>query len=531
MKVDTLIKNGFIVDGTGKEGTYGLVAMKDNKILLPRDEDDVVAKEIIDATGSIVSPGFIDIHTHSDLTLLIDSRGASKLSQGVTTEIIGNCGIAPTPCPPSRKEYIMESGTLLYAEKIDWGWEDYADYLQRFADGNVSMNIGFYIGHGAIRASVMGFDDRAPTKKEMDQMKKYVAEGMELGAVGLSTGLGYAPGMYADVDEIAELCKVVVDYGGIYSTHIRNEGDQLIESIDEAIAVSRKSRVPLQISHLKAVGKQNWGKVITAIAHLEDARKEGIDAHYDFYPYTASSTTLSSQLPNWAHEGGWEKLAERLTNPETKKKMIDSVLYTIEESVGWQSILIASVRSKDLKQYEGKNLDEISKQMNIPPAEAMIHLLYEDKGFVRMIKFSMSDEDVNTVASGKLSMVGSDGYAIATDGPLSSGKPHPRSYGTFPRIFKKYQREEQLFTVEEAVFKMTGSSAQKLKFNKRGFIKDGYYADITIFKPENMDDISSYTEPHQYSKGVEYVFVNGKKAYDGRSFLNPKSGVLLKPYS
>jgi N-acyl-D-amino-acid deacylase len=292
MKVDVLIKNGLVIDGSGEKGKHQLVAIKDERLFLPQNDAEIEAEKIVDAEGLVIAPGFIDIHTHSDITLLVDSRGASKVSQGVTTEIIGNCGMAVVPCPPESKAHMIETGSFIYSDEVEWTWENYKEYLKQFDVKGISMNVGFLLGHGAIRTAAMGLEDRKPTADEMEKMKQFVAEGMEQGAVGLSSGLVYPPGMFADVEELAELCKVVVEYGGIYSTHMRDEEDHLLDSIEESIEVARRSKVPLQVSHLKAVGRQNWGKVVQAIERLENARKEGINAHYDFYPYPASSHVI-----------------------------------------------------------------------------------------------------------------------------------------------------------------------------------------------------------------------------------------------
>ncbi|WP_158282318.1 N-acyl-D-amino-acid deacylase family protein [Salipaludibacillus keqinensis] len=531
MKVDVVIKNGLVIDGSGKKGKHQLVAIKHDRIFLPKNDSEVEAERVVDAAGLVIAPGFIDIHTHSDLTLLVDSRGASKVSQGVTTEIIGNCGMAVAPCPPKSKAHMIETGSFIYSDEVEWFWENYKEYLKQFDVKGISMNVGFLLGHGAIRTAAMGLEDRKPTTAEMERMKQFVAEGMEQGAVGLSSGLVYPPGMFADVEELAELCKVVVEYGGIYSTHMRDEEDHLLDSIEESIDVARRSNVSLQVSHLKAVGRQNWGKVVQAIERLEEARKEGINAHYDFYPYPASSTSLTSQLPKWVHDGGWTKMAERITTPETREKIVKEVNPHIESSVGWHSIIVASVNTDANKGYEGKNLDEISVLKQMSPMEAMLDLIYEEKGAVKMVKFSMCEEDVATVAAGKLSMVGSDGYALAKEGPLSKGKPHPRSYGSFPRVFRKYQREQKLFSLEEAIYKMTGSVAEKLSFTDRGLIKQGFVADLVLFDPSEVKDMATYTDPHQYSEGIHSVYVSGKKAYELGEFLDPKSGVLVKPSS
>lgn len=571
-EVDVLIKNGLVVDGSLQPAVHKDVAFKGNRLLVldplssasgnaesgsaavsPMDfmhnGQKIRANEVINATGLVVAPGFIDIHTHSDLTLLVDSRGASKVSQGVTTEIIGNCGLSVAPAPVEMRDKIKDSLSILFPEHVHWNWTGYRDYVQLFREQGVSMNVGFYIGHGTVRAAAMGFDDRQPTESELARMKEYIIDGMQNGAVGLSSGLIYPPGVFADTDELVELCKVVAQYGGIYSTHMRNEGDQLLDSIEEALEVSVRSGVSLQISHLKAGGKQNWGKLKQAVKRIEAARAAGVDVHYDFYPYNASSTYLSALLPKWVHEGGWEKAAERLTDPHMRQKIrtdiqrqaaetgqgVNAFDYPpsaaanqTEEDYG-ANVLIASVTQDSNKHLEGKTLTEASQLLKKDVLDVLFDLLLAEEGAASMVKFSMSEEDIQTAAQGSLAMVGSDGLAIANDGVFAGGKPHPRSYGSFPRVLAKYHREEQLFSLEEAVHKMTQLPAQKMKLKDRGTIRDGAVADVVVFDPLEIKDTASFTDPHRYAQGVHSVFVNGAKAYDQGTFLDPKSGEIVQP--
>lgn len=529
MNVDLLIQNGLLVDGTGEPGTHGSVAVKDGKIIVTEIEH-VTAREVIDASGLVVAPGFIDIHTHSDLTLLIDSRGASKVSQGVTTEIIGNCGLSTAPCPLEWKSNIIDSASILYGDIADWNWTDYREYVQEFDRRGISLNVGFFVGHGTVRAAVMGYEDRKPTRAEMDQMKAIVADGMENGAVGLSSGLIYPPGSFAEIEELVELCSVAAGYGGIYSTHMRDEGDGLLDSIEESLEVARRANIPLQISHLKSTGKRNWGKMKEAVEYIEKARAEGVDVHYDFYPYTASSTYLTALLPKWVHDGGWEKAVERISDFPTRVKMKAEIEAQVSQ-YGWNNILIAGVKTELNREFEGRTIAELGNITKQEPVDAMLDLLAEEEGQVSIVRFTMSEEDVSIAAAGTLSMVGSDGLAIAKDGVLGRGKPHPRSYGSFPRVFAKFQREQNLFSLEQAVYKMTGAAAQKLNLKNRGFIKDGFAADLVVFDPKQIRDIATFTDPHRYSEGVVSVYINGVKAYDQGQFLNPKSGVVVRPHA
>jgi len=522
MIVDVLINNGLVVDGSGKEGQRRAVAIKGDKIILPEAAAEIEAKHVIDAEGLVVAPGFIDIHSHTTLGTLTKSQGGSKLSQGITTEITGNCGMFPAPL-------VEESGEMeLSVRDIDWSPEGYRKYLAQFANTDISLNLGFYIGHGAIRAAAMGYDDRKPTSAELEKMKQYVAEGMKYGAMGLSTGLGYSPGMFAEIEELVELCRVVAQYGGIYATHMRDEGDGVLDSIDESIEIARQANIPLQVSHLKAVGKQNRGKVVTALKKLEAAEQAGLDISFDFYPYTASSTGLNSQLPNWVHEGGWEKAALRICDPPQRAQIIGEIKPKLEAAVGWHSIFVSSINSLDNRSLEGKNLEQIGEIRGQHPVQVMLNLLVEENGHVGMIKFSLADEDVSTVAAHRMSMVGSDGYALPLNDPKNR-KPHPRSYGTFPRVFRLFLREQQLLSLENLVHKMTQAPAIKLKLNKRGVIAEGFFADLVIFDPEKISDMATFDDPHQLSTGIHSVFVNGKKAYELGQFLDPKSGVMIRP--
>lgn len=521
MKANILIKNGMVMDGSGKAGEVRPVAIKGDKLYLPQPGEAVQAGEVVDAQGLVVAPGFIDIHSHTTLNGLVRSRGGSKLSQGITTEITGNCGAFPAPYTPEN----LDAAPSL--QDMDWSLPGYRRYLQQFRTTPISHNLGFLIGHGSVRAAVMGYEDRKPTAAELDRMKEYVAEGMKHGALGLSTGLGYPPGIFAEIEELVELYKVVAQYGGIHATHMREEGDELLQSIDEAIEISRRSGAPLQVSHLKAVGKPNWGKVITAMEKLEAARKEGMDVNYDFYPYTACSTGLSSQLPNWVHEGGWTKAAERLQGPATRARILAEVIDKLEDAVGWHNFLITSLSEKN-RHLEAKNLAEIAEIRGQHPAEAMLDLLLEEQGDIDMIKFSMSEEDVRAVAVGELSMVGTDGSALALDDPHNR-KPHPRAYGSFPRVLRLFWREQKLFTLEALIRKMTAVPARKLRLDRRGLIADGYFADLVLFDPETIGDTATYANPHQLAAGIHSVYVNGALAYEGGRFLDPKRGVMVMP--
>ncbi|GIO15200.1 dihydroorotase [Cohnella xylanilytica] len=532
MKADVRIRGGLIVDGTGAPARKGDIAIKDGRLLL--DAEGVEANETVEAGGMVVAPGFIDIHTHSDLTLLVDSRGASKVSQGVTTEIVGNCGMSVVDTHGKHKERIRGASAFIYGDLLDWKWNDYAEYLAEYEKRGISINVGALIGHGTARASVIGYDDRPVTERELEAMRRYVADGMEAGALGLSSGLIYSPGVFAPREELVELCKVVASYGGIYSTHMRNESDGLLDSIEESIQVARESGVSLQISHLKSTGKRNWGRVARAVEMIERARGEGVNVHYDFYPYHASSTGMTYLLPPWAQEGGWEASEARIRDPKLRRRMVGEIVngsdswISPSRNAGWDGVMIASVQTERNRHAEGMRLNEYARARGMPEPEAMLDLLLEESGGVGMVLFVMSEDDIAAAASSEWSIVGSDGLALAADGVLSRSKPHPRSYGSFPRVFDRYVRQRPVLTLERAIHKMTGLPAAKLRLTDRGLLKNGYVADVVLFDPDRVRDLATFEAPHQYSEGIHTVWVGGRAAYSRGRFLDPKSGVVVR---
>ena len=523
---DIIIGGGKVINGTGGPWFKADIGIKDGQIAVIGDLTEAEAGKTIDASGLVVSPGFIDAHSHSDSALLANAKAESKIRQGVTTEVIGQCGSSAAPL--SEKERAKADDFL-----SDWGvectWLTMGEYIEALETQGVSLNVVPLVGHGTVRRVAVGLDNRRPTADEMDQMKILIEEGMEAGAFGLSTGLIYVPGTYSETEEIIELAGVAAKHGGVYLTHMRNEGGRLIESIEEAIRIGREAGLPVQISHHKTVGKENWGKVHNSLALMEAVRAdEGLQITCDQYPYTATSTSLGSILPSWALEGGWEKVKERFADIETREEIRSAIQADLARYGGWDKVLISRVRNDELEQYVGLNMNEAAETLGMPPATAALHILEEDQMNTGMVRFGMCEEDVRHVMRHPLVMVGTDGSAIAPYGPLGKGKPHPRSYGTFPRVLGKYVREEGVLRLEEAVRKMTSLPAQSLGIKGRGLLVEGFRADITVFNPDTIIDRATFVDPHQYPEGIEYVIVNGEIVIDQEEHTGALPGLVLK---
>lgn len=533
---DIIIKNGKVVDGTGNPWFKADLGIKNGKIAKIGRLDSFEAEKTLDAKGLVVCPGFIDIHNHSDLAVLLNPKLESAVRQGVTTLVIGNCGISPAPVHPSKKDLLLKylSSLISPAEKLDVGWNTFGEYLITIEKNKTSANIAPMVGHGTVRMAVMGFEDRDPTPKELEEMKGLVAEAMEAGAFGMSTGLIYPPGVYSKTDELIELCKVVARYGGIYASHIRGEGATLIEAVREAIEIGDKASVPVEISHHKAAGKPNWGKTVETLKMMEEARAMGVDVTFDLYPYNAGMTSLATLLPPWAHVGGMEEMLKRLKNHEEREKMRDHIKHGIPgwenfvADCGWENIYISSVKSEKNKPFEGKNLSEIAKVKGEDEFDALCDLLLEEEGQATMVLFMMNEEDIRRIMRHPLSMFGSDSWSVAPYGALGVGKPHPRFYGTYPKILGEYVRENRVLRLEEAIRKMTSLPAQKIGLWDRGLIREGKWADIVIFDPDRVEDRATYQNPHQYPEGIENVLVNGQIVIDQGRHTGIMAGKILK---
>ncbi len=530
---DILIRHGKILDGAGNPSFSSDVAIQKGRVATLGDLVSESADTKIDAKDMVVCPGFIDMHSHSDFVLLINPLAESKVRQGVTTEVIGNCGLSAAPLNDLLKEDILKTTPMLEEADLELTWSTMGEYMRLLQSKGVALNVAPLVGNSNIRVFTLGFENRGPNKNELEEMKKILTEATRDGAFGMSTGLIYPPSCYADTKEIVELAKVVAHHGAIYTSHIRGEGFTLIDAVKEAIQIGESANIPVEISHHKASGKANWGKIRQTLQMMEEAREQGVDVTCDVYPYTAGSTGLDSILPPNAYEGGVEKLIERLRNPETRGKIKEEMMRTSEEGApdtlgrpGWNSIRISYCKGHP--DLEGKTIEDIAKKKDLDPFEFVFDLLIEEKASVSIVLFTMREEDMRYVLSHRLSMIGSDSSARAPYGVLGKGKPHPRTYGTFPRILGRYVRDEGILNMESAIRKMTSLPAQKLKLRNRGLIREGMWADIVIMDPRRVIDQATYQNPHRYPEGIKYVLVNGRLVIENGEHTKALPGRVLR---
>lgn len=530
MKYDLAVLNGRIVDGAGNPWYKADIGVAGGRVK-SIGRLDGSAKEKIDAEGLVVTPGFVDIHSHSDLLLLVNPLAESKIRQGVTTEVIGNCGSSPAPLnKDTREEAKKNAGEM--GEEIDWDWLSFDQYLRKMQRSGIALNVAPLVGNVPIRTMVMGFEARKPSPSELSKMKALTARCMEEGAFGLSTGLIYSPSCYAKTPEIIELCKVAAKYGGIYATHIRGEGDPLISSVREAITIGKKAGIPVEIAHHKAAGKKNWGRITETLAMIQKARDQGIDITCDVYPYTAGATGLAAGIPSWAHEGGMGKLIERLKNPKTRERIKREMSKGIP---GWENLVgtagpenVMITSAEKNRSYQGKRISDLAKAKRKNPFDFIFDFLIEEQGRVGIVLFMINEDDMRKVISSDFSMIGSDASSQAPYGVLGKAKPHPRSYGTFIRVLGKHVREESLLSLPEAIRKMTSLPARKMGLWNRGLVRVGNWADLVIFDEDKVEDKATYMNPHQYPKGIEYVIVNGKIVIEGKRHRKALPGKVLR---
>ena len=532
-RFDVLLINGRIVDGSGAPWFRGDVGIVGDRIAAIGALKGASAGTTIDAAGLVVSPGFIDLLGQSEFNVLVDGRAASKLLQGVTTEITGEgSSIAPV-----NDRMIGEATPSATHFGIVIDWRTLGDYLRRLdMRSRPAINVGTFVGAGGIRNYVVGKDDRPATPAELERMKQLVAEAMQEGALGLSTSLQYVPDRFASTDEIVELAKVAAQYGGVYFTHQRSESARIFESLDEVFAIAERAAIPAEIWHLKTAYKANFGKMPEVLKRIEAARARGLDVTANQYPYTRASNGLDSCLPLWAREGGLEKTLARLKDPATreriKKDMDDANATTWENqwygANGGDGVMLSSVLNNDLRKYEGMTLTQIGKAMGKDPRDAVVDLVIADRGESSVITAIMSEEDVRTALKHPLVGVGTDSAAKAEDGRLSESKSHPRAWGSFPRILGRYVREERLLTLEEAIRKMTSKAAARVHLSDRGLLRPGMAADITIFDSAAIRDVSTFEDPKHYSVGVKHVLVNGRRVVADGVITSERPGRALR---
>jgi dihydroorotase/N-acyl-D-amino-acid deacylase len=514
---DVLIVHGRIVDGTGSPWYSGDVGIRAGKIAAIGNLAGSKAKQTIDAHGQVVAPGFIDMLGQSELTILVDPRLPSKIFQGITTEITGE-GNSVAPL----NDAILASDRAGYEHyHISPDWRTLRQYFGRLEKQGIGINLASYVGATSVRRVVLGDADVQPTAAQIDEMKDLVRQGMRDGAVGLSTALQYAPAPYAKTDELIALASVAGQSGGIYASHMRSEGDSVLQSIDESARIGREAHLPVEIWHLKAAGKSNWGKMPQIVARLDEARAAGVDISANTYAYTAWFNTFSAFVPPWAHDGGDAKLVERLKDPAMRARIRKDMLSPGKDSAGeewdneWQeipgpeAIQIAVVQNPELLPLQGKRLSEVAALWKEDAIDALFDLLIKDGAFTNVAVFGMDEPDVLLALKQPWMSIDNDSSGTAPDGLLGSEHPHPRAYGTFPRILRKYVREEKQLALSDAIRKFSALAAQRMRLTDRGVLKLGMWADVVIFDPEKITDKATFESPNQLSEGMEFVLVNG----------------------
>jgi N-acyl-D-amino-acid deacylase len=527
---DLVITNGHIIDGTGSPWYSGDVGIRDGKIAAIGNLSDAQRKRTIDATGKVVAPGFIDMLGQSELTILVDPRLPSKIFQGITTEITGEGGsIAPL------SDTIVQNDLAGYERyHITPDWRTFRQYFARLEKQGIGINLASYVGATQVRRVVLGENDVQPTPEQLEQMKSLVADAMKDGAVGVSTALEYAPAPYAKTDELIALAAEAGKFGGIYATHMRNESDTVLESIDESLRIGREAHVPVEIWHIKVAGKNNWGRMPQVVAKIDAARASGADVTADTYAYTAWFNDFSAFIPPWAHDGGPAKMVERLKDPATRARIRKDMLTPgkpwdneWEEIPGPEAIMIGVVQNPKLLPLQGKRLSEIAKLWGKQPLDALLDFLIDDP-YADVAVFGMSESDVKLALQQPWVSIDNDSSGTSPDGILGQEHPHPRAYGTFPRILHKYVREEKALSLPDAIRKFSALPAQRMRLTDRGVLKSGMWADVVIFDPATVRDLATYDKPNQLSEGMDYVIVNGVPVIDNGKMTAELPGKVLR---
>jgi N-acyl-D-amino-acid deacylase len=528
MPYDLLIRGGQLIDGTGAPARGGDLAINAGRISAMGPALGGEAAKVIDAEGLAVAPGFIDIKTHSDFTLPINPKAESKVRQGVTTEIIGHCGFSVAPVLPGKvellRDYLSPSAPWLPFKETT-----FPDYLASFPA--TAVNAGMLVGHNTLRLMVMGMANRAPTADELSAMITLLEEALDAGALGLSSGLFTAPGSYAEPAEMIALGHVLRRHNAGYFTHLRDESNQVLEALAEAIEVAEQCRVHVEIVHFKCSGLDNWGKAAQALEMIAQAKARGLDVDCDAYPYAAGSNPLKNLLPQWVQAGGVEAMLERLASAETRERIRTDIARAGLNNWGripsWDCVQISI--SPNLPQFAGRTIGALAAERGEDPIDTVADYLIDDKGATRVLVTSISEDDIDDIIRSPLALVGSDGNCVATYATVSQGLPHPRFYGTFPRIIGRYVGERGLIPLELAVHKMTGATARALKLADRGLLREGYRADVAIFDPKDFQDRATYAEPHQYPTGPRTtVIVNGTIVVENATHTGALPGVVLR---
>ncbi len=516
--LDVLIRGGRVVDGTGNPSWIGDIGIRDGKIAAMGRLAGKPAKQTVEAAGMVVAPGFIDIHNHSDDSILVDGNAESMIRQGVTSMIFGEGGSA-APLRPGVAE-----------------WTDFKGYFAKLLRQGISTNIGTYVGSSQIWVYVHGPNAGPPTAPELDELQTLVRQAMQQGALGVASSLSGPPGSWIDTATLVAMCKAAAPYGGIYSTHMRTEGQGVFESVAEAIDIGRQAGVPVDIIHIKIAEHSLWGKMPELIGIIQQARANGQLVEANVYPYRAGQNNLSSIIPPWAHEGGRQALLKRLKDPALRPRLVQEIEHGIPGSNwynhytatgSWEGMLLVSLSNPAYKKYEGKRMNEVIQALGGKPIDVLFELLEANNGSIPTIYFHHSEADMRYALKQPFVSIGSDGTAVKTTGPLSEGHPHPRYYGTFPRVLGRYVRDEKVITMEEAIRKMTSANASKIHIYDRGLLRPGMWADVTVFDPKTVMDKASFEAPHQYAEGIEQVFVNGKLVLSKGVHTGARPGAIL----
>ncbi len=526
---DVLIKGGTVYDGTGRAPRRADVAIKGDRIVAVGDLTKARARSVVDARGLAVAPGFINMLSHSETSLIVDSRSMSELKQGVTTQIFGESSTGPLSDEMKRRRLAAQGDV-----KFDIPWTTLGEYLTWLEKRGVSQNFASFIGAATLREYVIGLEDKPPSPAQLEKMRELARREMEAGALGITTALIYPPAFFAKTDELIELCKVAAKYKGKYTAHIRSEANQLVEAVQETIRIGREAGLPVEIYHLKASGQSNWPKMDQVIAVIEEARRQGLKITADMYMYPAGGTGLDASMPPWVFDGGPEAAYKRMQDPDTRKKIADAIRTPTNE---WENLyylagspdrlLLAGFKSEALKPLAGKTLGEVAKMRGKDPVETIMDLVLEDRSRVGTIYFLMNEENIKKQIGRPWVSFGSDAASMAPEGAFLKSSTHPRAYGNFARLLGKYVREEKVITLQEAVRRLTGLPATNLGLDHRGFLKPGMFADVVVFDPATIADRATFENPHQYSVGVKHVFVNGAQVLKDGEHTGAKPGKAL----